>query len=363
MLALALAVAVAAAVIAAGQQLGPGFNPILLIIGEVLVFVGLLAVFGLMAGLLRISKDMQAPSTFHDSIVDALGDACVVMDEKGRAVYSNAAYLKLASAAGVNRLVGFDLLYAGHPQFAEPIYQLSQAAADGKTEMREMRVAAGSAVPGADATEPRWLRLTVAPFAMGGRQKFILWRLQDVSSDRARQEQAFERLQFIISYLDRAPAGFFSVLPTGKVDYLNATLADWMGLDVAEGQNGSLTVRDVLGAEGARQLSAVEPVASGGRTEMFTLDLHTRRGTLMPVDVIHRVDFDEHSKARPMRTLVVPRGASNSSGGDPDFMARFFAVAPIGIAEVDRSGVLQGPTRSSCPSRHRRGAVPCWTPW
>ena len=359
LLALALAIAVAAAVIAAGQQLGPAINPLLLVIGEVLVFIGLLALFGLMAGLLRIAKDGQAPSTFHDAVVDALGDACVVIDSKSRAVYANSEYLKLASSAGLNRLVGFDLLYAGHPQFAEPIYQLSQAALEGKQELRELRVAAGSSAPGADAKEPRWLRLTVSPFNMGERQKFVLWRLQNVSEDRSRQELAFGRLQFIISYLDHAPAGFFSVLPTGKIDYLNATLADWLGLDVGEGQNGTLTVKDVLGEDGASQLAAVEPIASGTRTELFTLDLKSRHGNVLPVDVIHRVDFDEKARPRPMRTLVVPRGKSGMDGGDSEFMAKFFAMAPIGIAEVGHDCVLQGANSIflSFSPNARRGAL------
>jgi two-component system cell cycle sensor histidine kinase/response regulator CckA len=360
LLAVALAVAVAAAVIAAGQRFGDAVNPWLLVIGEVLVFIGLVSLFGVMAGFLRLAKDGKAPSTFHDAVVDAVGEPAVVIDDKSRAVYANAAYLKLASDAGVSRLVGFDLLFAGHAQAAEPIYQLTQAALERRSEMREMRVAAGSAMPGGHASEPRWIRLSVAPFDIGEREKYVLWRMQDLSADRARQEQAFGRLQFIISYLDKAPAGFFSILPSGKIDYLNATLADWLGLDVADGQNGTLTVKDVLGEDGAKQLAAVEPLASGGRTEVFTLDLKSRNGTVLPVDVIHRVDFDQESRVRPMRTLVVPRSAAGASGGDAEFLGKLFATAPIGIAEVDHSGVLLGANSiflSFSPQARRAGRV------
>ena len=76
-----------------------------------------------MGGLIRFDRQNQTRA-FFDGLTDAIGDACVVTDGKSRAVYGNAPFLQLASAAGVNRLVGFDLLYAGQAAFVEPIYQL-----------------------------------------------------------------------------------------------------------------------------------------------------------------------------------------------------------------------------------------------
>ena len=49
-----------------------------------------------------------------------------------------------------------------------------------------------------------------APAILDRGKSYQLWTLEDISQDRARQEQAFGRLQFIITYLDYAPAGFFS---------------------------------------------------------------------------------------------------------------------------------------------------------
>ena len=233
----------------------------------------------------------------------------MVTDGKSRAIYGNAPFLQLASAAGVNRLVGFDLLYAGQAAFVEPIYQLAQAALEGKTDSREIRLPAGSTAAGASPDAPKWLKISVAPLSGQAKRNFVLWRLQDVSVDRARQEKAFGRLQFIITYLDHAPAGFFSSLPNQKIDYLNATLAEWLGLDIAESQNGGLQLSDVLGETGAKLLTAIEPLAGGGRTELFSLDLKTRKGAALPVEVIHRVDFDAQSQgaAGPHADCAAPR--------------------------------------------------------
>jgi two-component system, cell cycle sensor histidine kinase and response regulator CckA len=329
----------------------------LLVIGGVLSFFGLFGLFGAMAGLIKLGGRSQTTS-FFDGLTDAIGDAFVVTDGKARAVYGNAPFLKLASEAGVSRLVGFDLLYAGQTAFVEPIYQLSQAALERKADSREIRVAAGSSAPGASPTATKWLKLSVAPIAEQSKRGYVLWRLQDVSVERAKQEQAFGRLQFIITYLDRAPAGFFSTLPTGKIDYLNATLADWLGFDVNESQSGELQISDVLGEKGAKQAAAIEPVASGGRTEIFALDLKSRSGEVLPVEVIHRVDFDGQSKLLPSRTLVVPRSDKASDGRNDGVLAQFVGLAPIGIADINQNGVVQSANANflSYSPKVKRGA-------
>ena len=353
---LALAIILAGAVGAAVWQLQDAVSLELLIAGAALAFVGLFAIFAYMAGFIRFDRQNQTRA-FFDGLTDAIGDACVVMDSKSRAVYGNAPFLQLASAAGVSRLVGFDLLYAGQAAFVEPIYQLAQAALEGKSDSREIRLPAGSPAAGASPDMPKWLKISVAPLSGQGKRGFVLWRLQDVSVDRARQEKAFGRLQFIITYLDHAPAGFFSSLPNQKIDYLNATLAEWLGLDIAESQNGNLQLSDILGETGAKLLTAIEPLAGGGRTELFSLDLNTRKGAALPVEVIHRVDFDAQSKALPARTLIVPR-REQKQDDDREALSRFVGVAPIGIAEIDSKGIIQSanPVFLSYSARAKRGA-------
>ncbi len=339
-LSLLLALLIAVAVVCAVWLLKAEVSTWLLVSGALLSFLGLFAILGFLAGIFRFESQNQTRD-FFDGLTDAIGDACVVTDSKSRAVYGNAAYLKLAAAAGVSRLVGFDLLYSGQAAFVEPIYQLTQAALDGKNDAREIRVPAGTSAPGGSADAPKWLKISVAPIADKSKRGYVLWRLQDVSVDRAKQEQAFGRLQFIITYLDHAPAGFFSTLPSKKVDYLNATLANWLGFDVLESQNGDLQLSDVLGSEGAKQVMAIDPVAGGGRTEFFSLDLKTKNGTILPVEVIHRVDFDAQSNLLPSRTLIVPRRESVSADINSDAMARFVSVAPIGVAEVSLAGIVK----------------------
>ncbi|MFN4141368.1 response regulator [Aestuariivirga sp.] len=330
--------------------------------GGALAIFGLLAVFGLLAGVFRLSGG-AGERAFLDALADALGDPIVVSDSGGRAVYANAAYLKLAERAGNGRLVGMDVLFTRFPEFSVPIYQLSQAVMEGKSEMRELRVPPGSPAPCAAPDRPVWVRLSARPAVVAG-NSYRVWRLEDISEDRARQELAFSRLQFIITYLDNAPAGFFSTLSDGHVDYINATLAQWLGIDITEAQNAHLTLSDMLGETAARLLSGLEARKGGSVTESFSIDIqNAATGRLIPVQLIHHVDFDAEGQASPSRTIVIPRGLTGAHGGRAEISAprlsRFINNAPIGIAEVDKDGTIRMANAAfiDLSQKARRGAA------
>ena len=315
-------------------------EPWMLALGAGLATFGLLGLFGWLSGLFRFSG-RDPDRRFFDSVSDALVDPLVVTDAKGRAIYANAPYLKMASKAGVSRLVGFDVLYASYREFAEPIYQLSQLGHENQAGSRDIRVAAGSAAPGAAVASARWLRITISPMAGFAKYRRILWRLIDISQDRVQQEQAFSRMQFIITYLDHAPVGFFSTLTNGKIDYVNATLAGWLGLDLADAQSGKITLGQLLGAEGAKMLTAVAPVAGGNRIDQFSFPVKDSKGQTQLFDFINRVDFDIEGKALPARAIVMRRtpGAEQAAHASPQ-LVQFLSAVPVGIAEIDIKGAL-----------------------
>src|SRR5688572_21564739 len=200
LLSLVLAVLLAL-VTAAAAWLLRGTVPVwLLASGAVLSFLGLIVLFGLLAGIVHIGPGDRDQAFFH-GLLDAIGDACVVTDAKGRALYGNSAYLKLVSAAGLARLVGIENIYAGYPEIAQHIYRLSQSVRDRRAGVEEIRLNAGSSAAGAKTDEPVWIRISVSPIETEADSGLALWRHQDISADRAKQEGAFAHLQYIINYL------------------------------------------------------------------------------------------------------------------------------------------------------------------
>jgi two-component system cell cycle sensor histidine kinase/response regulator CckA len=305
-----------------------------------LAILGLVLLLGAVAGFIHIGS-MPRQKAFFDGLADAIDEAFVVTDSRGRVIYANQPYRTLLNQAVRGKTVGVENLYSGHPDISDCIYRLAQAARDRRKASEEFRLPAGSSAAGAKPDEPAWIRLTVAPIAASLGQVYTIWRLTDVSLDRQRQESAFSRLQFIISYLDNAPAGFFSTDGEGRIVYLNATLASWLGLDLARIMDGVLKLEDIATIAGKQVLLGVAPRAGQERTDTIDIELKTTEGRLLPVRILHRTDFDEAGKPQPSRSLVLRRSKDDelASGREAELqLSRLFNTAPIAIAHIDRTG-------------------------
>ncbi len=200
---------------------------------------------------------------------------------------------------------------------------------------RDIRLPAGRNVPGSSEDEARWLRLSVTPLK---RQGFTAWRLTDITQDRQHQEQAFTRLQFIITYLDHAPAGFFSTLPNGRVDYINATLAGWLGIELSESQGGKLSLAELIGSDAATLLLSIVSGGETSRTEEFAISIKSGQSAAIPVQVMHRVDFDADGQMLPMRTMVLKRKTDEIKSSASAAVQELVGAAPFGIALLTRNG-------------------------
>jgi two-component system cell cycle sensor histidine kinase/response regulator CckA len=102
-----------------------------------------------------------------------------------------------------------------------------------------------------------------------GTDGHVGWLIADITRERVHQENIFQELQNAIDYLDHAPAGFFSLEPDGRIRYLNATLAEWIGVDLAEFEPGATHLRDIVTVDGLSLIQAANP----RRSEAETLDV------------------------------------------------------------------------------------------
>jgi len=316
---------------------------LLLVLG-LLAVVGVFCLFGLAAGLFNISKADSGPA-LQNAIVDSLDYGAVVADREGRIIYANAAYGELI--AGLNRqsVVSVPRLFASAAEASEAIYRLSRAAHDGRRAIEDIRLTEGPSV-GGEAVDTVWYRVSVKslPEIEGANSKnLVLWSVEDISRDRDRQENIFLELQKSIDYLDHAPAGFFSTDGRGKIQYLNATLANWLGYDLAEFDAGSLRLSEIVRGEGSGLLL-------GGRndgqikTEVIDIDLVKRDGTNLPVRLLHRAARLAEGDLGETRTLVLDRApgidASEELRNAEVRFSRFFNDTPFAIAALDETGSI-----------------------
>jgi len=316
----------------------------------VMVFLGLLAVvgvfclFALAAGLFRFAPTEEGRS-LPKAVVDSLPYGAVVADRDGKISYVNAQYGQFPGALSNGVPVGVPRLFAGQPEVSEAIYRLSRAARDGRPASEDMRLIGGLGgrqdnVNGA----PLWYRVGVRalPEVDGTGKPLVVWSVEEITRDRERQENTFLELQRAIDYLDHAPAGFFSADAQGRVQYLNSTLADWLGHDLASFQSGAIKVEDFVRGDGASLLMGGR---SDGeiRTEIIDIDLVRRDGTTLPVRLLHRAARLADGELGETRTLVLDR-SRGATGAEEELRAaevrfsRFFNDTPFAIATLDGVG-------------------------
>ncbi len=132
--------------------------------------------------------------------------------------------------------------------------------------------------------------------------------------------------------------------PDGSIAYLNATLAGWLGYDLAQFAADQLTLSDIFAGEGASLLSVVSGRPGEVTTEHFDVDLKPRQGRVKPVRLLHRVAFSSEGLPGPSRTLVLEAASAETGDGDGGAaelrFARIFNSTPMAIVSIDANGFV-----------------------
>ncbi|AVF04955.1 MULTISPECIES: cell cycle histidine kinase CckA [Devosia] len=314
----------------------------------VMSFVGLLAVagvfflFGLAAGLFRFAASEDRRTLSH-AVVDSLPFGAVIADREGKISYVNQHYGSFPGAVNNGVPVGVPRLFSGYADAGEAIYRVSRAARDGRTAIEDIRVPGGLGGSQSEAGRVFWYRVSVRPLPdfADSHKPLVAWSVEDITRDRENNETAFRDLQRAIDYLDHSPSGFFSADAHGQIQYLNSTLADWLGYDLAEFNAGQLALSDIVRGDGASLL--MRGRGDGEiRTEIIDIDLVRRNGTSLPVRLLHRAARLADGELGETRTLVLDM--SSAPDTEEELRAaevrfsRFFNDTPFAIATLDAKG-------------------------
>ncbi|MDB5648409.1 cell cycle histidine kinase CckA [Methylobacterium sp.] len=311
-------------------------QPLILGLLALLAMAGVFCLFALAIGAIQLAGQ-TARDDITKAIVDASPEGAIVVEEGGRLIYANESYLRIAGGETFASLRPVERVFVGSPEVSEAVYRLAQASRDGLGHAEEIRMAPPPA--GGNDRAFAWYRIAVRPIERP-RRPATLWSVSDITHERERQENVFQELQHAIDYLDHAPAGFLSIDPTGSIVYMNATLAAWLGYDLATVGSGGLRLADI--APGADVLTASEGMPGEVRTDRFDLDLRRRNGHPLPARLYHRVAFGQDGRPGPSRTFVLNRSAGAESDEPQRVaevrLARFLNNSPIAIATLNHVG-------------------------
>ncbi|WP_417680449.1 cell cycle histidine kinase CckA [Roseibium sp.] len=334
-------------------------QPFVLGLLGILAVVGVFCLFAGAIGFLKLSS-RQSGSPIASAFLNTLGDGALITDTEGRLIYANQAYADLTGAEAAADVRAMERVFSSDPDAADAIFRLSQAMRDGRRAQEEIRMPfpLGRGEGGA-----RWYRVTIRPLSVspkegGSGRRLTVWQLADITRDRAEQENSFQELQRVINFLDHAPAGFFSCDGRGRIVYLNATLADWLGYDLAQFEVGELDLDAIVSGDGAELIRSIKGQAGEVKSETFDLDFMTRQGRGLPVRLLHRMPFGENGQPGDSRTLVLNRSrgeeASEALRAAEVRFARFFNNTPIAIASLDKEGRV---LRTNAPFLRLFGAI------
>ncbi|MBZ9659342.1 response regulator [Mesorhizobium sp. ESP-6-4] len=315
-------------------------DPFLLGMLGVLAMIGVGFLFATAIGFVQIAP-RSTGDELSKAFVDSMSQGLLVTDTKGRVVYANRAYADMTGAASAADLKTVEGLLSDVPEASMTIYRLASGLRDGQAGDGEFRLAQ-SIKPGAEPGA-RWYRARARAFSMPGqRLPMLAWQLADISQERAEQERFFLDLQKAIDHLDHAPAGFFSADQEGRVTYLNATLAEWLGIDLASFTPGAITLPEIIAGDGMALVRSVKADPGTTRNAVIDLDLTTMSGQALPVRFMHRVSASREGVNGPTRTIVLNRtqgeDASAELRASEVRFTRFFNSTPMAIAGVDASG-------------------------
>jgi two-component system cell cycle sensor histidine kinase/response regulator CckA len=315
-------------------------DPFLLGMLGILAMIGVGYLFATAIGFVQV-----APRSTGDELakafVDSMGQGLIVSDMKGSVLYANRAYADLTGATSAADVRTIEALLADSSEASPTIERLASGLRDGRGGDGEFRLSQAIR-PGSEAGA-HWYRTRARSFSVPGqRQPVLAWQIEDISVERAEQERFFLDLQQAIDHLDHAPAGFFSADPAGRVTYINATLAEWLGIDLASFTPGSVTLSEIVAGDGMALIRSVKADPGSIRNAVIDLDLSTVSGEALPVRFMQRATASREGLPGPTRTIVLNRSEGEDSSADLRAsevrFTRFFNSTPMAIAGIDGKG-------------------------
>ncbi|WP_372928296.1 cell cycle histidine kinase CckA [Methyloceanibacter sp.] len=336
-----LAVALAVAAVGLAMVSREMAEPFVLAILAGLAVVGVFCLFAGAVGILYFGQ-RHARNDLTKAFVDNLPQGALIADATGRVLYANRAYRDLLGLDGEASVLAPDRAFGGNPHLAEPIFRLARAAQQGRRLKEEFRLPPPGEVQDEGGITPRWFRISVQPMPpdpkAGRKGALVVWQVDEITQDRAREETSFAKVQAAIDYLDNAPAGFFIADADGHIDYLNATLSQWLGLDLSEVSNRQIKLTQIMSEDSAALIAGASRGDTQGGTRHFDIDLLKANGTSLPVRLLLRLPRGSELA----HVLILNRGpgeVEEAGAGELRF-ARLFHSSPIAIATVDTTGTV-----------------------
>ena len=290
-----------------------------------------ISALGAQRRLALVSGSLEAENDLLVRSLEAEPHARLIAGPAGEAVYANSAFGALFALGPSAALERLEYYLGNEDETARQVRRLSDIAGAGEVGHGEIRFASPSG-------RTEWLEVSACP--LKGRPGFVLWCITDITSRRQMEQVIREEQEKLVDFLENASVGFYSVDAEGRFQYINHTLAEWLGHTPEEILKGKMELADFLPAARPAGVPAYDPFAGKRPDQQGEVAMRRRDGTTFQVYVIQTVIEDEGG----VRTRSVVRDLSPERELEQDLrhseqrFQRLFEDAPIGIAILDLDG-------------------------
>lgn len=231
--------------------------------------------------------------------------------------------------------------------FGSPCYHsLLSLAADQKDDLERIGTLARSGQIGRIEIETvqlgqrRWYRIVAQPIA--GFKGYVHWWIEDITDQHTQNHQILQERATLIDYSDNAPVGFFSIDETGHFVFVNATFTRWVGYS-SEELLSNIKLHDLL-VSPPDKAAPYDIKVGGGVRQIAELNVRTRNGREFLAAITQTVVHEEDGKVRTravINDLTAEKTIRQALEDSESRFERFFAEAPLGIALIDKDGIVR----------------------
>ncbi len=298
------------------------------------------ALFALVAAVLYVRqrrdlKRLQAAESaraLDAAAFDALPHARMVINPGGRAVIHNTMWTHLFALDASAPLAPLEAQLAGDADALAQLGRLKAAAQAGASARAEFQVTTREGAH-------EWRDVLVAP--LPGRPGYVLWGMEDITARKEMEQVIREEQERLIDFLENAPIGFYSVDEAGRFQFVNNTLAGWLGHTPEEITAGGKLLHDFLAGGARGDGAAHSPFGVGPEREQGEVTLRGRDGRPFSAYVTQTVVHAENGGLRTrslVRDLTIEREWADALKQSEQRFQRFFEEAAVGIVLLDAAG-------------------------
>jgi two-component system cell cycle sensor histidine kinase/response regulator CckA len=276
----------------------------------------------------RAYRASQLERVLTREVLEASRGARLIVDEKNRNLYLNSKFRTLCQGAP---RAGYSTLLSLFPDYQADIRNMEMNSRSGQEDSLDVETT--------QLGQKIFFNITSKP--VPGFKDCIQWRIDDVTKERSQSRQVVSERETLTDFSDNAPVGFFSVDEHGHFVFANATFIRWIGYSQEELET-SVVLHDLLSP--APENSAPYDIKpAGGVRQIVETHFKAKGGREFLASITQTVVHEENGKVRTravINDLTAEKTIRQALKDSESRFERFFEEAPLGIAIINRDGVV-----------------------